>query len=140
MSPLDPPPASAREDRPCVEVTPGEARYLLTIFDLVRDGVRLSQSGLARRLGVSSPTALQMIRRLRQLGLIEAGGLALTSAGTSAALGLGHRRQAARVLALDVLGLDEQAADAEARRLAPAVSSALAQRLMRLKSRHSGAN
>jgi Mn-dependent DtxR family transcriptional regulator len=123
----------SREDPPCVEVTPGEARYLLSIFDLVRDGVKLSQSGLARRLGVSDPTALQMVRRLRQLGLVEADGLNLTSAGTSAALGLGHRRQAARVLALDVLGLDEAEADTEARRLAPAVSSTLAQRLMRLK-------
>jgi Mn-dependent DtxR family transcriptional regulator len=122
------------EDPPCVEVTPGEARYLLSIFDLVRDGVKLSQSGLARRLGVSDPTALQMIRRLRQLGLVESAGLNLTSAGTSAALGLGHRRQAARVLALDVLGLDAEQADTEARRLAPAVSSALAQRLMRLRS------
>ncbi len=127
---------SVRGEPPCVEVTPGEARYLLSIFDLVRDGVKLSQSGLARRLGVSDPTALQMVRRLRQLGLVEVDGLNLTSAGTSAALGLGHRRQAARVLALDVLGLDEAQADTEARRLAPAVSSALAQRLMRLKSSH----
>jgi hypothetical protein len=99
--------ANAREDPPCVEVTPGEARYLLGIFDLVRDGVKL--------------------------GLVQAGGLDLTSAGTSAALGLGHRRQAARVLALDVLGLDEAQANTEAGRLAPAVSSTLAQRLMRLK-------
>jgi Mn-dependent DtxR family transcriptional regulator len=124
------------EERPCVEVTPGEARYLLTIFDIARAGVRISQASLARRLGVSGPTALEMVRRLRQLGLIAEQGLELTSAGTSAALGLGSRRHAARVLALDVLGLDERDADAEARRLAPAVSSTLAKYLLRWRDSH----
>jgi Mn-dependent DtxR family transcriptional regulator len=119
------------EERPCVEVTPGEARYLLTIFDIARAGMRISQASLARTLGVSGPTALEMVRRLRQLGLIGVDSLELTSAGTSAALGLGSRRHAARVLALDVLGLDEPDADAEARRLAPAVSATLVKHLMR---------
>jgi Mn-dependent DtxR family transcriptional regulator len=114
-----------------VEVTPGEARYLLTIFDIARAGVRISQASLARRLGVSGPTALEMVRRLRHLGLVKDGTLELTSAGTSAALGLGHRRQAARVLVLEVLGLDEGEGEGEARRLAPAVSSTLAKHLMR---------
>jgi Mn-dependent DtxR family transcriptional regulator len=119
------------EERPCVEVTPGEARYLLTIFDIARAGMRISQASLARRLGVSGPTALEMVRRLRQLGLIGEDGLELTSAGTSAALGLGSRRHAAHVLALEVLGLDEPDAETEARRLAPAVSATLAKYLMR---------
>jgi Mn-dependent DtxR family transcriptional regulator len=119
-----------------VEVTPGEARYLLTIFDIARAGLRISQASLARRLGVSGPTALEMVRRLRQLGLIENDGLGLTSAGTSAALGLGSRRHAARVLALEVLGIDEPAAEAEARRLAPAVSATLAKHLMRWRDAH----
>lgn len=114
-----------------MEVTPGEARYLLTIFDIARAGVRISQASLARRLGVSGPTALEMVRRLRQLGLLKDESLELTSAGTSAALGLGRRRQAARVLVLDVLGLEEGEGEGEARRLAPAVSSTLARHLMR---------
>lgn len=114
-----------------MEVTPGEARYLLTIFDIGRAGVTLSQASLARTLGVSGPTALQMVRRLRQLDLVHDNSLELTSAGTSAALGLGSRRHAARVLALEVLGLDERDAETEARRLAPAISSMLAKRLLR---------
>jgi Mn-dependent DtxR family transcriptional regulator len=124
------------EQRPCVEVTPGEARYLLTIFDLAHKGIGLSQAVLARTLGVSNPTALQMVRRLRQLGLVQQQGLKLTSAGTSAALGLGRRRNAARVLALEVLGLEESEADLEASRLAPAVSSTLARRLLRWQRSH----
>lgn len=124
-------PVAERDERPCVEVTPGEARYLLEIFDLARAGARVSQAAVARRLGVSGPTALEMVRRLRGLGLVADSDLQLTSAGTSAALGLGHRRAAARVLASEVLGLEPEQANAEASRLAAAVSSTLAQRLLR---------
>jgi Mn-dependent DtxR family transcriptional regulator len=115
---------------PCVELTAGEARYLLALLDLRRAGVRPSQAALARKLGVSAPTTLQMVRRLRQLGFLEAGSLELTPAGTSAALVLTARRRAARILTHDVLGLDDELADTEAERLASTVSPELGRRLV----------
>ena len=118
------------ERRPCIELSAGEARYLLAISDLARSGTQPSQAALARRLGVAPPTALQMIRRLRQLGLLAPGSMRLTATGTSAALVLTARRRAAHVLAHDVLGLDEEEAEAEAERLASSVSPKLGRRLV----------
>jgi Mn-dependent DtxR family transcriptional regulator len=116
--------------RSCVELTTGEARYLLAIRTLTVDGKPPSQAAIARRLGVSNPTALEMVRRLRKLGLVESGGLELTSAGMSAALVLHSRRKAAQQLAHDVLGLDDAEAEIEAERLAASASPVLARHLV----------
>jgi Mn-dependent DtxR family transcriptional regulator len=124
--------------RSCVELTEGEARYLLAIRALTIDDRPPSQAAIARRLGVSHPTALEMIRRLRRLELLEADSLRLTSSGMSAALVLSSRRQAAQQLAHDVLGLNDEEAEIEAERLAASASPVLARRLVawRAASRH----
>jgi Mn-dependent DtxR family transcriptional regulator len=123
----------------CVELTEGESRYLLALRELSADGTPPSQAALARRLGVSHPTALEMIRRLRKVELIESDSLRLTSGGMSAALVLNSRRRAAAQLAHDVLGLDDAEAEVEAERLAASASPVLARRLVawRAQSRHS---
>ena len=115
---------------PCMELTPGEARYLLALRDLSREGAVPSQAAVARELHVSQPTTLEMIRKLRKLELIAPKELKLTQQGTSAALVLASRRQAARLLAHDVLGLDDEQADVEAANLASSVSPALGRRLI----------
>jgi Mn-dependent DtxR family transcriptional regulator len=116
---------------PCAELTAGEARYLLAILELERDGERVpTQAGLAREVGVSPPTALEMVRRLRQLGLVEPATVGLTGAGVSAALVLRSRYGAAQELAHDVLGLDDEEASREALALASSLSPALARRLI----------
>src|ERR1700709_896205 len=106
-------PATA-DQVPCLELTEGEARYLLALRDLNSAGTPPSQAAVARKVGVSHPTALEMIRRLRGLALVAADALTLTANGTSAALVLSSRRHAARVLAHEVLGLDDEQANAEA--------------------------
>ncbi|HST56771.1 MAG TPA: metal-dependent transcriptional regulator [Solirubrobacteraceae bacterium] len=116
-------------DHPCVEITPGEARYLLALQDLERDSPKITQAALARRLAVSRPTVLEMIRRLRQLELIEPDRVKLSVAGTSAALVLTSRRHAAQLLTHDVLGIDQKQADIEAERLTFSVSPQLGRRL-----------
>ena len=52
-----------------MELTEGEARYLLALRDLNSGpGNPPSQAAVARKVGVSHPTALEMIRRLRGAG------------------------------------------------------------------------
>jgi Mn-dependent DtxR family transcriptional regulator len=118
------------ESHPCVELTAGMARYLLAILDLSEGGKRPSQSSLSRRLEVSAPTTSEAIGRLRGLGLVEPDSVALTGAGTSAALVLRSRRVAARELVQDVLGLDEADSEAEAERLAFSASPLLGRSLV----------
>jgi Mn-dependent DtxR family transcriptional regulator len=118
-----------------MEITEGEARYLLAVRDLNADGEPPSQAAVARKVGVSHPTALEMIRRLRGLGLVAPEALTLTAGGTSAALVLSSRRQAARVLAHEVLGLDDEQSAAEADALATSLSPMLARRLVAWRTR-----
>ena len=121
---------------PCMELTEGEARYLLALRDLNSSaGTAPSQAAVARKVGVSHPTALEMIRRLRALDLVAADALTLTANGTSAALVLSSRRHAARVLAHEVLGLDDEQANAEAEALATSLSPVLARRLVAWRTR-----
>lgn len=122
-------PGRGRSEHPCSEVSAREAGYLLALKELSAGQKPPTQAALARAVGVSAPTALQMIRRLRHLGLLERDSLVLTKEGVSAALLLASRRHAAHVLAHDVLGLDDTA-DPQADLLAPNISPELTRRLM----------
>ncbi len=117
-------------ERSCIGLTPGEGRYLLALHDLSRGEAKLSQASLARKLRVSHPTALEMVRRLRELHLVHTDRLALTSTGVSAVLVLTSRRQAATLLAHEVLGFDEEQAEVEGERLAAQASSQLGRHLV----------
>lgn len=123
---------------PCMELTEGEARYLLALRDLNVAGAPPSQAAVARKVGVSHPTALEMIRRLRALDLVAPDVLTLTANGTSAALVLTSRRHAAHVLAHEVLGLDDEQSAAEAETLATSLSPVLARRLVAWRTRRDG--
>ena len=123
---------------PCMELTEGEARYLLALRDLNKAGAPPSQAAVARKVGVSHPTALEMIRRLRAIDLVAPDVLTLTANGTSAALVLTSRRHAAHVLAHEVLGLDEEQSAAEAETLATSLSPVLARRLVAWRTRRDG--
>ena len=117
------------EAHPCVASTVSTARYLLAIFEVDRDEPRLTAAAVARRLGVSTPSAHEMIGRLETMGLVERHPLRLTADGMSTALVLSTRRRAARRLAHDVLGMEGDAADEEAHQLAATLSPLLGRRL-----------
>lgn len=121
---------------PCAELTEGEARYLLAILDLSEGSAQPTQAAVARSLGVSGPTTLEMVRRLRELGVLEHDTLVFTPSGVSAALVLSSRRRAARTLTGDVLGLEDEAAREEAGRLASRVSPALGRKLAAWRADH----
>ena len=114
---------------PCADLSAVEARYLLAILDLERAAGAPTQAEVARTVGVSAPSALEMIRRLRALGFVAPGSVALTHAGQSAALVLSSRREAAHTLVHDLLGVDGELSRTEAEHLAASVSPALGRRL-----------
>lgn len=127
-------------ERSCADVTTGEARYLMALLDMQREGGGdPSQASLARHLKVSAPTALEMLRRLRTLGLVEAEAVRLTPAGTSAALVLSSRRRAALQIMQDVLGLEGDDAEHEAAWLAASASPLLGRHLVSWRAHGPGA-
>ena len=130
----------AAAERSCADVTTGEARYLMALLDMQREaGGDPSQASLARHLKVSAPTALEMLRRLRTLGLVEAEAVRLTPAGTSTALVLSSRRRAALQIMQDVLGLEGDDAEHEAAWLAASASPLLGRHLISWRAHGSGA-
>jgi Mn-dependent DtxR family transcriptional regulator len=114
---------------PCSEIGETTARYLLALHDLDREPKRTTQAALARAVGVSAPTTLEMVRRLRERGLVDPKGLSLTPRGTSTALVLASRRDAARRWTHEVLGLEEGDAKIEAEHLALHGSPTLGRKL-----------
>jgi Mn-dependent DtxR family transcriptional regulator len=121
------------DEPPCADVSGREAGYLLALHELATATTPPTQVGLARSMGVSPPTALEMVRRLRRLGLVESDRLELTLKGTSAALLLASRRHAAHLLTGDVLGYTDARANPEAERLAPSLSRELARKLLAVR-------
>ena len=119
-------------ERSCADVTTGEARYLMALLDMQREAGEdgPSQASLARHLNVSAPTALEMLRRLRTLGLVKDEKVRLTPVGTSAALVLSTRRRAALAIMQDVLGLQGEDAEHEAAWLAASASPVLGRHLI----------
>lgn len=127
--------AAALPEAPCVEMSEGVARYVLALFDLGQEGKPPTQAKLARELRVSQPSALQMVRRIREMGLVSENDLSLTPQGTSAALVLTSRRTAARDLTHEVLGLDPAEAKAEAEHLASSATPAFGRKLVAWRAR-----
>ena len=106
--------------------------YLKAIYALESAGERATTSALAKRMGVSAPSATAMTKRLDELGLVERvphRGVALTEAGRRGALEvLRHHRLLERYL-VDRLGLSLDEVHAEAELLEHALSEELEARI-----------
>jgi DtxR family transcriptional regulator, Mn-dependent transcriptional regulator len=117
---------------PSLDLTIAVQDYLKAIYALEASGERVTTSALARRMGVSAPSATAMTKRLAELGLVERlpyRGVALTDTGRRGALEvLRHHRLLERYL-VDRLGLGLDEVHAEAELLEHALSEELEARI-----------
>jgi DtxR family Mn-dependent transcriptional regulator len=113
---------------PSTDLTVAVQDYLKAIYGLESSGERVTTSALAKRMGVSAPSATAMTKRLDELGLVERvphRGAALTEQGRLGALEvLRHHRLLERYL-VDRLGLSLDQVHAEAELLEHALSEEL---------------
>jgi DtxR family Mn-dependent transcriptional regulator len=113
---------------PAPDLTVAVQDYLKAIYVLESSGQRVTTSALARRMGVSAPSATAMTKRLDELGLVERlpyRGVALTETGRLGALEVvRHHRLLERYL-VDRLGLSLDEVHAEAELLEHALSEEL---------------
>lgn len=116
--------------------------YLLSIFRLEEQGVRVTLTQLAEHLkllpvgegmGTSLPSVVGMIRRMVREGLVENTpnkDLALTARGRKSAESIVRRHRLAERMVVDLLGLELHKAHVEAHRLEHAISPELERKIV----------
>lgn len=118
-----------------VTPSPVAQRYLEAMVRLGRNNSPVPLTAIARRVGVSAPTAHEMMRRLSDGGYImrvgERGGWYLTTEGRLAAAAVRRRRSVVEHFLRTVLMLDEEQVAEEADRLLFSVSPSLEKELRR---------
>lgn len=106
--------------------------YLKSIYGLASRGEPVTTGGLARSLGVSSPSASAMIKRLESEQYLERpgdAGLRLTDEGRAAALRVVRRHRLLETFLARVLDLPWDEVHAEAELLEHALSERLEERI-----------
>ncbi|MGI8426493.1 MAG: metal-dependent transcriptional regulator [Actinomycetota bacterium] len=111
----------------------GVEDYLGQIKRLEEDGQRCTATLLAQSLGVSLPSASEMLKRLSAEGYVErdkAGSVTLTPEGRPLAHRVLRRHRVVERLLTDVLGMPWHEVHAEAHRLEHAISARVEEHLM----------
>ncbi|MGH2772660.1 MAG: metal-dependent transcriptional regulator [Actinomycetota bacterium] len=111
----------------------GVEDYLGQIKRLEEDGQRCTATLIAQTLGVSLPSASEMLKRLASEGFIErhkGGSITLTAEGRPLAHKVLRRHRVIERLLTDVLGMPWHEVHAEAHRLEHAVSARVEEHLM----------
>jgi DtxR family Mn-dependent transcriptional regulator len=107
--------------------------YLLVLRTLSGNDARITPAVVARRLGVTTQAASEMLRRLTADGLLVPGAapreVHLTTAGRTAADAIFRRHALCEWLLSEIVGLGWAASDVEAERLQAAVSPQVEARL-----------
>src|SRR5688572_33211695 len=113
---------------PSPDLTVAVQDYLKAIYVLESSGERVTTSALARRMGVSAPSATAMTKRLDELGLVERlpyRGVALTDEGQRGALEVLRHHRLLELYLVNRLGLSLDEVHAEAELLEHALSEEL---------------
>ena len=115
-------------------LTPATENYLLSLYVLGEEGLRVTPGQLAEHLktlpageglGTSFPTVLSMLRRMAREDLVEPSPskeVKLTPRGMVLAEGMVRRHRLAERMVVDLLGLELHKAHVEAHRLEHAIS------------------
>ena len=108
--------------------------YLRTIQALDEDGVEVIQARIAERLGHKAPSVSQMVDRLASDGYVRRSGrfIHLTDGGRRVAAEISRKHRLAHRLLVDVLGIPDELAREQARRLEHVMSDDVASRIATL--------
>ena len=135
------PAAKPRADSPEPRLSMAAENYLLSIYQLQEQGVRVTSTQLAEQLkrlpvgeglGTSLPSVGGMLRRMVREGLIETTAnkdVVLTGKGRKSAESMVRRHRLAERMVVDLLGLDLHKAHIEAHRLEHAISPELEEKI-----------
>jgi DtxR family Mn-dependent transcriptional regulator len=127
--------ATKRKGGAHAELSQAAQSYLLTLRSMAGAGVEPKAAAVARRMGVSTQAASEMVQRLAQDGMVEVGPereLRLTADGRQVADTIFRRHSLLEWLLTRVIGLGWAESDEEAGKLQGALSPRVEQRLAEL--------
>jgi len=107
------------------QLTPTMEDYLETIFNLDKEKRAVRVKDIAKKLGVRMPTVTNMIKTLRDKGMIEHEKyeyLELTVKGSNIGSKIDKRHQILRTFLTDILKIDHNQADEDACKMEHAIS------------------
>ena len=134
-------PRADSPDGPEPRLSMAAENYLLSIYQLQEQGVRVTSTQLAEQLkrlpvgeglGTSLPSVGGMLRRMVREGLVETTAnkdVVLTGKGRKSAESMVRRHRLAERMVVDLLGLDLHKAHVEAHRLEHAISPELEEKI-----------
>jgi DtxR family Mn-dependent transcriptional regulator len=105
--------------------------YLKSVLLIALNGHRVTTSKVAEAMGVSAPSASEMLKRLEHLGYVESGadGVQLTGAGGNIATQVVRRLRLAERLLTDILRMDLERVYDEACKMEHVISPEVEARL-----------
>ncbi len=112
--------------------------YLRTILELEEEGITPLRARIAERLHQSGPTVSQTVARMERDGLVTVEGdrhLELTDAGRHRAVAVMRKHRLAELLLVNVIGLEYEAAHAEACRWEHVMSDEVERKVYELLGR-----
>jgi DtxR family Mn-dependent transcriptional regulator len=120
------------------KITSNMEDYLEAIYELTqeRQASEIRVTDIARRLRVTRPSVVGMIKHLVEHGLVDHahyGGVELTQQGTDVAREMWHRHQVLRRFLEEVLGLDAVLAEEDACRMEHTLSPETIERFIALE-------
>lgn len=129
---------ASRKEAVKIEVTSNMEDYLEAILELTEDSgePEARVTAIARRINVTRPSVVGMIRRLSALGLAyhhRYGGVGLTESGRKIAWDTAERHQVLRHFLEEVLGLDAEIAEVDACRMEHTLSPETIDRFVALE-------
>ncbi|HET9732546.1 MAG TPA: metal-dependent transcriptional regulator [Acidimicrobiales bacterium] len=113
-------------------LSPAVSRYLEAAYYMIHEGETVRPGRLAEWLGVSAPTVSAAVHRLERDGWVTVAGdrsVAFTAEGARQAAAVVRRHRVVECWLAGQLGLDWVTADAEAERVAHALSDVVLERL-----------
>ncbi|MFI5956923.1 iron dependent repressor, metal binding and dimerization domain protein [Cryptosporangium sp. NPDC051539] len=112
--------------------------YLRTILELEEEGITPLRARIAERLHQSGPTVSQTVARMERDGLLTVQGdrhLELTDVGRHRAVSVMRKHRLAELLLVNVIGLEYEAAHAEACRWEHVMSAEVERKVYQLLGR-----
>ena len=113
-------------------LSPAQEDYIETIFNLTGELEKVRVTDIAERLGVRMPAVTRAVQSLEKIGMVsrdDVQGIRLTSIARKLAGALGHRHSDLVFFLTEVLGVDENIAEADTCQMEHGISPETAQSL-----------